>query len=291
MSQIGFVIITHSAPQQFIRLLRALNQLYSYPPIALHHDFGQCPAELSLTSNIKIVYPHVATRWCTYSVVDATLRSLALLYGEGKKPDWFALLSGACYPTKHAKEVISDLVNAGHDAYIDHELIDPSCLHSEFQYECFLRYFSWQIYLPRYYRYIRFGPRSLAAATSPYRTNHCRCYAGSEWFTGNRRVAEYILSSREKYSWLSKHLQNRHCPDETYFHTVLCNSPHFRLSKNHHRFIDWSEGRPHPKILEAQDFSSIVSSKSHFARKFEPNSPLIDLLDQHLGLQTVCARL
>ena len=96
MSQIGFVLITHTAPNQIVRLIRALTLLYSNPPIVVHHDFGQCPAELSLPSNVRVVQPHIPTQWCNYSVVRATLAGLALLYANHEKPDWFVLLSGAC---------------------------------------------------------------------------------------------------------------------------------------------------------------------------------------------------
>jgi hypothetical protein len=283
MSQIGFVVITHTAPRQIVRLIRALNLVYSSPPIVLHHDFDQCPIDLSLPANVQVVRPHIPTQWCGYSVVRATLASLTLLYANPAKPDWFAVLSGACYPTKTAQEVISDLQEAGCDAYIDHQHIDPSHLESEYQRECFRRYYGWQFGLPRLSR--RMTPPFLAAFTSSYSANGCRCYAGSEWFTANRNVAEYILASEEKYSWLARHLKNRHCPDETYFQTVLCNAPHFRLSKNNHRFIDWSSKTPHPKELQLEDLPSILGSSAHFARKFAPNSLALTRLDDHLGIR------
>ncbi|SRR6266568_514046 len=284
MSQIGFVVITHTAPCQVVRLVQALNMLYMNPPIVLHHDFDQCPAEFTLPSNVRVVRPHIPTRWCGYSVVRATLASLALLYANSDKPDWFAVLSGACYPTKPAVEVIRDLRQGGFDAYVDHQPIDPSALQTPFQRECFRRYFSWGI-----------GPRSLsrrlafpllAAHYSPYSAHHCQCYAGSEWLTGNRKVAEYILGSQEKFSWLGKHLRNRHCPDETYFQTVLCNASQFQLSSNNFRFIDWSLEGPHPKLLELEDLPTILASPAHFARKFAPDSPLLSRLDEHLGLKS-----
>lgn len=282
MNQIGFVIVTHTAPDQIVRLIRALNMVYSNPPIVLHHDFDQCPLNISFTANVQVVRPHIPTQWCGYSVVRATLASLALLFASPAKPDWFALLSGACYPIKSAKIVISDLEEGGCDAYIDHQLIDPSRLENDYQRECFRRYYSWQFGLPNLGR--RMTPPFLAAFTSPYSKNGRRCYAGSEWFTANRRAAEYILGSERKYSWLASHLRNRHCPDETYFQTVLCNAPQFRLSKNNYRFIDWSLRSSHPKDLQLEDLPSILKSPAHFARKFAPDSPVLGSLDDHLGI-------
>ncbi len=283
MSQIGFVIITHTAPEQIVRLIRTLNLVYADPPIVLHHDFDQSPLVIPLPGNVQVVRPHISTRWCGYSVVQATLAALALLYGNPVKPDWFALLSGACYPTKPSRAVMSDLENGGFDAYIDYQLIDPSQLENELQREWYRRYYSWKFGLPKLDR--RTLPPFLAELTSPYSKHHTRCYAGSEWLTGNRKVADYILGSEETYSWLAKHLQGRHCPDETYFQTVICNEPAFRLSKSNYRFIDWSSGDPHPKVLEMDDLKSILSSSAHFARKFAPDSPILDRLDDYLEIK------
>ncbi|WP_348263613.1 beta-1,6-N-acetylglucosaminyltransferase [Telmatobacter sp. DSM 110680] len=283
MSQIGFVIITHTAPEQIVRLIRTVNLVYANPPIVLHHDFDQSPLLISLPANVQVVRPHISTRWCGYSVVQATLAALALLYASPAKPDWFALLSGACYPTKPAKAVISDLENGGFDAHMDYHLIDPSHLDSELQCEWYRRYYSLKFGLAKLDR--RALPPFIAKLTSPYSKNHTRCYAGSEWFTGNRRVAEYILGSKEQYSWLAKHLQGRHCPDETYFQTVVCNAPAFRLSKNNYRFIDWSSGAAHPKTLETDDLESILGSSAHFARKFAPDSRVLNRLDDYLEIR------
>lgn len=283
MSQIGFVIITHTTPDQIARLIRALNLVYANPPIALHHDFDQSPLDISLPTNVQVVRPHISTRWCGYSVVQATLAGLAVLYANPVKPDWFALLSGACYPSKSADVVISDLENGGFDAYIDHQHIDPSHLENECQLEWYRRYYSLKFGLPKLDR--RTIPPFLAKLIAPYAKHNTRCFAGSEWFTGNREVAEYILGSKDKYIWLAKHLQGRHCPDETYFQTVICNAAELRLSKNNYRFIDWSLGAPHPKLLEMDDLPSILGSSAHFARKFAPDSVVLDLLDEHLGIK------
>jgi hypothetical protein len=287
MSQIGFVIVTHTDPQQFVRLTTVLNVLYSRPPIVIHHDLGRFPAQFAFSSNVEIVRPHVPTQWCGYSVVRATLAGLALLYAKSKKPDWFVLLSGSCYPTQRADVVLSDLINGGFDAYIGHEWIDPSCLRSSFQTECFRRYFCWLIGFPRATRATRLrtiGTPLLANLSSPYSAKGYRCYAGSQWFSANRRVAEYILAWHESNAWLGDHLEYRHCPDETYFHTILCNEPRLRVSGNTYRFTDWSLGGPHPKMLDLNDLSAILSSGAHFARKFLPGSPVLTRLDEYLSI-------
>ena len=283
MNQIGFVLVTHTAPEQIVRLIRALNHVYSTPPIVVHHDFDQCELDASSFANVQVVRPHIPTQWCGYSVVRATLAGMALLYANPESPEWFALLSGACYPTKPGPEAISDLRNGGCDAYIDHRLVDPFHLETEYQRECFRRYYSWQFGMQKLNR--RMTPRFLAALTSPYRAKGTRCYVGSEWFTANRAVAEYLVASQERYTWLARHLRKRHCPDETYFQTVICNAPQFRVSSNNYRYVDWSSEKPHPKELQVDDLPSILGAASHFARKFGPESALLSRLDEMLGIR------
>ena len=216
-------------------------------------------------------------------MVRATLAGVALLYATSESPDWFAVLSGACYPTKFGADAISDLRKGGCDAYMDHQPVDPFHLENGYQRECFRRYYSWQFGVQKLNR--RMTPPFLAALTSPYRANDSRCYAGSEWFTANRAVAEYILSSQPRYAWLAKHLRNRHCPDETYFQTVVCNAPEFKVSKNNYRYVDWSSEKPHPKELQSDDLPSILGASAHFARKFVPDSALLERLDEMLGIK------
>src|SRR5438045_3613582 len=106
---VGFVILSHSNPQQLVRLVRTLQRVYDNPPIVCHHDFSQCPLfPVVLPSEIRLVTPHIKTRWGRFSVVEAGLRALEMLYRDAA-PDWFVLLSGADYPTMPAERVLADL--------------------------------------------------------------------------------------------------------------------------------------------------------------------------------------
>ena len=288
---IGFVILTHSNPRQISRLIRTLNAVYNHPPIALHHDFTQCSLELSLPANVRIVQPHVVTAWGRFTLVRATLAGLSTLYSDSRKPRWFALLSGACYPTKQAGQVIADLDQGGYDAYIHHELIDALTPRRTYHDICFWRYFGLQVPL----LHSTGNPEAdfkniqtphLLGRFSPYVLRNIQCFAGAQWLTGKSEVAEYILGWANENSWLANYLGTRPAPDETYFQTILCNSRRFRLSGNNYRYIDWSlEGTAHPKMLEREDLPNILASGAHFARKFAPDSPVLDDLDQFLGVR------
>ena len=122
---------------------------------------------------------------------------------------------------------------------------------------------------------------------SPF-TPDFECFYGDHWFTGNHKVADTLLRPTDKHVRLRRHLSFRHNVDECYYQTVLANSRDLNISRATRRFADWSSsaggslGGSHPKPLSLDDLSAIMSSKCHFARKFAPNSPVLDELDKIL---------
>ena len=102
---IGFVLLTHNNPRQAHRLVTKLNSMFDDPPIAWHHDFTSCDLPSALiTSNILMVTPHIRTEWGKFSLLDAMIMALQLLFSS-QQPDWFVLLSGSDYPIKSASKI------------------------------------------------------------------------------------------------------------------------------------------------------------------------------------------
>jgi len=85
---IGFVLLTHDRPGQAVRLVNRLNSMFEHPPIAWHHNFTLCdlPTE-AITKNVSLVIPHVNTDWGRFSVNDAMMRALTLLFNAKSSPD------------------------------------------------------------------------------------------------------------------------------------------------------------------------------------------------------------
>jgi hypothetical protein len=48
------------------------------------------------------------------------------------------------------------------------------------------------------------------------------------------------------------------------------NSPYReRVINNNYRYVDWSEQKAHPKVLDTGDFDKLKESSMMFARKFD----------------------
>ena len=98
--------------------------MFNYPVIVCHHDFSKCDLSVdTLSKNVFLVRPHIQTEWANFSLVEAPIQALKLMYEVPEPPDWFVLLSGADYPIKTARQILDDLASSSFDAYIQYEQI------------------------------------------------------------------------------------------------------------------------------------------------------------------------
>ncbi len=288
MGKIGFILLTHTEPKQILRLIRRLSELYGNPPIALHHDFGKCPLDVTAFRNVKVVTPFIPTQWGDFSVVTATLEAMKLLRADPSLPEWFAVLSGADYPVKRPELVIADLESGGADTYLDYVPVHLGTM-SRWGQEMFQRYVQIPIMIPRItpagIRRTKFliTNERLTSLLTPFSTKF-RCFAGANWFTLNRKAVEYVLEWHNKNRFLENHLYKIPVPEEAYFQCILCNQSIVRVDKNYYRYIDWRGQANHPRTLDCGDLDEILRSGAHFARKFSPDDEVLDRLDESLGL-------
>jgi len=300
--KIGFVIVTYANPEQLLRLVRRLQHLYDNPPIVCHHDFSQCALRVDkFPDDVRFVLPHEKTGWGKFAVVTAALRALELLY-QKSTPDWFVLLSGSDYPTMPADQVIADLASCGGDAFLDlREVPDtppdasypppenPTLQHfgsAENLALAWRRYVGFNAWVP----VVRAGPR-IGRHTmyfpfemkrwSPFDASF-KCYYGDHWFSGNSKVAQILLTPTQRHLHLRRHLRWRVVPEECYYHCVLGNSPDVKILKATRRYSEWLGGGAHPQVLTVNDLPAIISSRAHFARKFEPGTAVLNEIDQLL---------
>jgi len=279
---IGFVLVTYKQPEQILRLVHALNSLYGEPPIAIHHDFGQCdPGVARFPGNVDFVRPHVATGWGTFGVAEGTVRALEILYGSGDGPRWFTLLSGCDYPLQPAARVLDDLDRGVYDAHIEHARITPSAPPGSWERLCVDRYLRTSLRLP-WQREASLHVRQplIVGPFLPW-SRRFQCFAGSQWFSANRDAARTILHSHQHNPRLRRFYERVQVVDESYFHTILANTPGLKLNNHNWRYIDWGSGGAHPRTLSSADLPAALASGCHFARKFnEATDPApLDQLD------------
>ncbi|XP_065659775.1 xylosyltransferase 1 isoform X2 [Hydra vulgaris] len=124
---------------------------------------------------------------------------------------------------------------------------------------------------------------------------------GSDWIALNRKFVEYVVFSEDTLVLGLKHFYRYALlPAESFFHSVLRNSPHcetyakgnLRLTNwkrklgcrcQYKHIVDWCGCSPND--YKTEDFVRLKGQTiNHFARKFEPiiNQEIINMLDQWL---------
>lgn len=276
-AQVGFVVLSHSQPDMLKRLVSALDRAYRCPPVVVHHDFSQCslPNDVAgWSADLQFVRPHIKTEWARFSIVEAFLSALAMLYST-RAPDWFVLLSAADYPARPGSSVIRELTSGDADVYMDYQFVDHPPIVPEPEPEG-------KLYLGMgKEKWREIANERYIMTPNPF-SEKLRCCAGDFWLTGNALTAGKLINSAARYPELFKYYSTFFCPDETLCHTVLGNDPELRIAKNNRRFSVWSYMGPHPEILQESDFDAIVRSGCHFARKCVPptSTALLDKLDR-----------
>ena len=293
LPKIGFVLLTHNKPHQAIRLAKKLSDKFGAPPIAWHHDFTQCDLPFnSIPKNISIVRPFLKTRWGQFSLPEAALSALKKLFETKPPPDWFILLSGADYPIKSAERIALDLSRSQYDVHIHHEKICFNHYERDWQRECYEGYCALKFRVPFINRELKIKRRTVAighplvaARFHPF-SKEFSCFAGEFWFCANRSAAEYLLEFHRTKPALANHYRklDRYTvsPSKSYCQTILCNSPHLKISQNNWRYVDWHQiNDPHPKTLLMEDLPKLLHSNAHFARKFDAglDDNILDALD------------
>ena len=242
--------------------------MFGAPPIAWHHDFDQTPLiPREHWTNVAFVRPHVRTRWASFSIVEAVMRAMRLLYDQPDQPDWCAVLSGADYPIKPAVRVLEDLDAHDVDAHIEVVEIKPAGWDTPSEEHLFNLYHPVSVGVGARRR--RLSSPLARRLLSPF-TGAYRCYTGSNWFTLSARAVRRILAFERRDRRLARHLRHALLPEECYFQTVLANTAGMRIRPEYWRYVDWSgPSDRHPKPLCLEDLDDLRGSSAHFARKLD----------------------
>jgi hypothetical protein len=316
--KIGFAIVSHNHPEQLLRLVETLTAMFDAPPIACNHNFSVCPLRPEVfPGNVRFVIPHINAKWGHVSIPMAALSALRLLR-RYDPPDWFVLLSGSDYPVRSADEIVTELSITHYDVFLDNREIlyraippgqtaqdtrfgRPVWLfeHPEWLAEAYSRYCAYRFWLPcpsrarllsgsfplrkrhfhiRHPGLIRiiegFRPRLAACRPS-------RVYGGDFWFHGNQKAIGRLLDD-PSLETLVRYYEKREIPDESIFHTALCNDATLRICADNKRYADWTSRGPHPKWLDFSDVPRMAASGAHFARKFLPDGRVQEYIEKKL---------
>lgn len=275
--------------------------MFDDPPIACHHDFSKCDLPLdSIPDNVSMVKPHLKTAWGDWSLVEATLNGLELLFNRADAPEWFIFLSGTDYPITPADKIIADFKSSSNDVYMSFLKLVKSDLDSDLARSRFKKYHTLLFKYPSFphllqsIRQFTWWKKDIYLKKSIYTqwiipfTDHFNCYFGSQWISANRKAVESVLKFNQSNARVRFYYKRVHAPDESFFHTILGNNNTLSICNNNRRYIEWGADLKHPKELSMADLPNLLESDDHFARKFniDRHPEILDRLDEHIGFTT-----
>ncbi len=278
--KIANLILTYTSPQLTERLIVTLQhpQLDFY--IHVDKKFSVTPyLYLRKYPNVYFINNREDVRWAGYNTIKATFNCIKEITASGIEYDYINFLSGQDYPIKSA-EYILDFFERNHGK----QFIEYKDVYKE-----------WQEAIPRFTRYhftnYTFKGKDRLAQLINWLTPKRKIpyqlvpYGKAMFWMLTPSRAMYVVNFVESRPVLERYFEHTWASDEFVFQTILMNSPYKNeLVNNDYRYIDWSGGGAHPKILTLEDFEKLKKSEDLFTRKvnLDKSADLLNALDELL---------
>jgi len=108
-------------------------------------------------------------------------------------------------------------------------------------------------------------------------------HGGSQWWALTKPAVQWIYAFIEANPQVQRYFRYVFIPDETFFQTLLANSPFRDKIASDVHFIDWQNPNPAcPRTFVLEDFERLIQSRKLFARKLDRqrSSTLIEALQR-----------
>uniref|UniRef100_A0A5B7B1Y2 Putative xylosyltransferase 1-like n=1 Tax=Davidia involucrata TaxID=16924 RepID=A0A5B7B1Y2_DAVIN len=208
--------------------------------------------------------------------IAAALRAATILLKVDGGWDWFITLSASDYPLLTQDDLSHVFSSVGRDLnFIDHTsdlgwkesqrlepiVVDPG------------------LYLAR-------RSQIFYATEKRPMPDSFKVFTGSPWVVLSRSFLEFCV-----FGWdnlprtLLMYFTNVMLSQEVYFHSVICNSPEYKnMTVNSDlRYMIWdSPPKMEPRFLNTADYDQMVQSGAAFARQFQKNDPVLNMVDEKI---------
>ncbi len=282
--KVAILIQCHKNPGQINRLLKVME--HRDVEFFLHIDLkSTMEKDIAKRKDVHILPKRLRVKvaWGGYSQVEATLHLLRYAKGYGIY-DFFWLISGQDFPLKPIEEALGFLeahrqynfvglaksshYGIGHENNLDkrNTVYVPSWMVKRRSIPFIL--------IKRLYIEITGGYNRTFPIFRRKNETGLDFYFGSSWNCLNREAVSWILD------YLSNHKEY-----ESFFQTLIMNSPFKERRMDILTYIDWSEGKNSPKTLTTEDFHDMTESGFYLARKLDEgiDRELIGLLENYIG--------
>ena len=278
--RIAYVILAHQLPEQLARLVRRLNTPNALFLIHINRRsddavYRAARAGLAELENVVFLRRH-KLYWGGFGHVRATLEGLDELHRRSAQFDYVALLTGQDYPIKPVAEIERTLAESGGTSFMAYDRL-PGGLADGMQRITY--WHSRRIGVPRGWHLQVPIRRQFPYGFVPY--------GGSSYWWLSREAAEYVRRFVVEHPGYQRFFKHVDVPDESFFHTIVMNSPlRDRVVNDELRYVDWTRD-PLPAIFGASDLETLRRCPKLVARKFDSScdAEILDLIDRELLLE------
>lgn len=303
--RLAYLILAHEDPQQFYRLIRALDApgVYFFIHIDAKSDISHFSA-LAESPNVTYVEQRINVNHGGFSMTKAMINLLTAATLIDPEPDYFILLSGLDYPIKSNAYIHQFLESHWPMNFIDfYPLIGDAPFARNIKQRHFVDF------APNLLPVLRVQGRrfveKLASFLPERQLPKLIPYRGSQWWCLNKFTVKYIMDFIQDpdNQGVVQFFHHTWGSDEILVQTIVLNSPHasqcrvkdgeadqgptsgsYQYDVNLH-YVDWSPTRENPAVFRLDDFNTLIQSDKLFVRKVrtEESGRLLDAIDYDLG--------
>ncbi len=279
--RIAVLIQCHKNPQQVNRMMNALR----HPSITffIHVDRKSSIGKELSCGEDTILLPdeeRVDVQWAKISQVDATLHLMNYAHNRGGY-DLFWLCSGQDFPIKSAAHIVEWLeVHKNHD-FINLFPSKNTGMNHENNYdkrntiyfpEWMLGKETWKRLTKRIYTEMTGGYNKTFSLFRRKPVDGQRFFFGSQWICLTKQTMDWMIEYMETHPEYYQYFKNCNCPDESFFQTLVMNSPYAEQRMDYLHYLEWPKGKSSPKVLTIEDYQKLTDSDKLMARKFDADA-------------------
>ena len=271
--KIAYLILAHENPRLLERTIRALSCRWCAFFVHIDRksdldDFRLADVEAVYLSNERIeVY------WAEYSMVEAILLLLLQALECPTRYDYFVLLSGSDYPIKPNEYIQRYIATRAGTQFVSMARIPNGAAGlplSKITALSFSRRRHLLYSAARALTRLGLNNRDYTKALDGLEP-----YGGSTWWALSRDAARYVVTFAQSNPRVCRFFAHSETPDETFFHTILGNSPYAKPLHRSLTYDDWSHGGLHPAPVTERHIAAFRSEgKATLSDAFGPGEML-----------------
>ena len=289
--KIAILLLCHKNPKQINKFLEVMK----HPQISffIHIDKKNYFAKDIVKRDDIYILPYDLCQniqWGSISMIQATLNLIEFATSKGKF-DYFWLCSGQDFPIKPIKDIVSFFENKTCNFINLFNSQNFTGKYTNYDKRNSLYYPKWimgNTLIQRIFKrvYIELtGGYNKTLFLNRKNTTKFKSYFGSQWWCLNKQTIDWIRKYCDEHNEYFNFYKNCATPDESFFHTLVLNSPYKEEREDYLHYVDWTGCKNSPRILTIKDLDNITKKKSLMARKFDMNvdETIIKRIESFLG--------